>query len=385
MTSADSTSRTGSAESTGAWLTRDAFPTAGRAGTAGATGAAGAARGLLLVSPDADVVAPLAEADRTAALDIAATTLSAAGVTAADRVVVALNNDGELTGALIARAAVEVAEAAASAGPRGRMRLHHALEVVRATTLITTPTGAMDLLARLHLEFLVDPLDLELSRILLLGEIPSPGCAAHLAAEFEAEVGELYADPYFGLPIAHRAPADPFLTPVRTGLLELAPPDKDVLLDRPYPAGTAELAVTPAWHATLGGDVLRTGQVVRIDGEADGIPSPAHTVGEHLLIRGRWVSIPRVAAALAGIDGISHWDLRISRAGTLDTAAVHVTFDRATLVANPMWRSRIVQALAAITPVAVDVVIEDETSSASRPGSVTDLRGHHLGRDRTKV
>ena len=374
MTSTASTAPMGSA---GRWITRDAFP---------AMGTAGAARGLLLVSPEADVVASLEDTDRAAALDTAAATLAAAGVTGDDRVVVALNNDGELTGALIARAAAELAAAAAAVGPRGRMRLHRAMEAVRATTLIITPTGAMDFLARLHLEFLVDPLDLDLSRVLLVGETPSPGCHAHLAAEFGAAVREIYADPFFGLPLAHRAPADPFLTAARAGLLGLAAPGKDVLLDPPYPEGLAELVITPTWHAALGEATLRTGQVALVRGDGtDGIPSPAHTVGEHVLIRGRWVSIPKVAAALAGIDGITHWDLRISRDGTLDAAAVHVTFGRDTLVANPMWRSRIVQALAAITPIAFDVIVAERTSPAARPWSVTDLRGHHLGRDRTKV
>ena len=38
---------------------------------------------------------------------------------------------------------------------------------------------------------------------------------------------------------------------------------------------------------------------------------------EHVLIRGRWVSVPKIAAALARIDGVARWDLRISREGTL--------------------------------------------------------------------
>ncbi len=116
---------------------------------------------------------------------------------------VALNNDGELTGPLLAQAAAGIAEAAAAPGPRGRMRLLAVLRAVRGDTLVITPTGAMDLLARLHLEFLVDPLDLGLRRIVLTGEIASPGTAAHLAAEFDAEVTELYTDPVFGLPVAH--------------------------------------------------------------------------------------------------------------------------------------------------------------------------------------
>lgn len=355
------------------WVTRESFPR-GRA-----------AEGLLLISSESDVAAPLTAADRVAARELTAATLTAAGVGSADRVVVALNNDGELTGTLVAEAAASVAQAAASAGPRGRLRLHTALDSVGATTLITTPSGAMDFLARLHLEFLLDPLDLELRHILLVGEVPSQGAYGQLAAEFEASVRELYADPFFGVPIAQRTPSDAALSPVREGLLGLAPLDKDVALEAPYAEGPAELVVTPAWHSTLGGDTLRTGQVARLAGGEAGVPSPAHTVGEHVLIRGRWVSIPKVGAALTRIDGVSHWELRIAREGTLDAAALHVTFNRETLVKNPMWKSRIVQSLAALTPVSIDVVVEPEISEDRRPGAVTDLRGHHLGRVRSQV
>jgi hypothetical protein len=353
------------------WITRESFPS-GRA-----------AQGLLLISPDGDVVAPLASADLPAARELAAATLAAAGLGPDDRVVVALNNDGELSGALIAQAAASVAQAAASVGPRGRLRLHTALERVRATTLITTPSGAIDFLARLHLEFLLDPLDLELKHIFLIGEVASANVYGQLASEFEASVVELFADPFLGVPIAHRGASEQVLTPVRDGLLGLAPLDKDTA-DAPA-QGLAEVTVTPAWHSALGDATLRTGQVVRLAGGERGIPSPAHTVGEHLLIRGRWVPIPKVAAALSRIDGVSHWELRISREGTLDAAALHVTFNRDTLVKNPMWKSRIGQSLVAVTPVTIEVVVEAEVSGTVRPGTVTDLRGQHLGRDRAQV
>ncbi|MFD0686482.1 hypothetical protein [Actinomadura fibrosa] len=356
-----------------AWITRAAFP-AGRG-----------AAGLLSVSPEADVVAPLAGPDRDTARDLAAETLRAAGIGPSDRVVVALNDDGEPAGSLVAQAAADVAQAAASVGPRGRMRLNAALEAVGATALVATPTGAMDFLARLHLEFLLDPLDLELRHILLVGEIPSPNTAAQLASEFEASVRELYADPFLGVPIAQRAPSDAVLTPIRDGLLGLAPPGKDALLDAPYEEGLAEIVVTPAWHSTLGGAALRTGHAVRLTGGEPGVPAPAHTVGEHVLVRGRWLSVPKIASALARIDGLATWDLRIRREGTLDAAALHVTFTRDTLVKNPMWRSRIAQALYALTPVSVDVVVEPEVSEDRRPGTVTDERGHHLGRDRSQL
>ncbi|MFG1999506.1 hypothetical protein ACGFNU_10210 [Spirillospora sp. NPDC048911] len=355
------------------WITRETFP-AGRT-----------AAGLLHVSPEGDLVAPLAAADRAAALELAAATLRAAGIGESDRVVVALNNDGEPAGSLIAAAAAEVAQAAASVGARGRMRLHTALEKVRATTLIITPTGAMDFLARLHLEFLLDPLDLELRHILLVGEIPSPNTAAQLASEFEASVRELYADPFLGVPIAQRAASDAAYTAVREGLLGLAPLDKDAVLDAPYAEGPAELVVTPVWHSTLGDATLRTGQAVRLAGGEEGVPAPACTVGEHVLVRGRWLSIPKVGAALTRIDGVTHWDLRLTREGTLDAAALHITFGRDSLVKNPMWKSRIVQALYALTPISIEVVIEPEVSEERRPGTVTDERGHHLGRDRAHL
>ncbi len=235
----------------------------------------------------------------------------------------------------------------------------------------------MDFLARLHLEFLLDPLDLELRHLFLLGEVASPGVVSQLAAEFEASVVELYADPYFGVPLARRV--GPSLEPVREGLLGLAPPDKDAVLEPPYAEGPAELVLTPSWHSTLGSAVLRTGQAVALAGGETAVPAPAHTVGSHVLVRGRWVSIPQVSAALARIDGVSHWDLRISREGTLDSAALHVTFKRDTLVKNPMWRGRIQQALLALTPVDIDVVVSPEISETVRPGVVTDTRGQHLG------
>ncbi|GLW62719.1 hypothetical protein Arub01_09630 [Actinomadura rubrobrunea] len=355
------------------WPTRSAFP-AGRS-----------ASGLLSLSPEGDLVVPSSADDRAAAVDLAAQTLTAAGIGPDDRVVVALNNDGEPAGTLIAEAAARVARAAASVGPRGRMRLHAALESVGATALVATPTGALDFLARLHLEFLVDPLDLELRHILLVGEIPSAHTCVQLADEFDASVRELYADPFFGVPLAQRAPSDSTLSPVADGLLGLAPPDKDMLMDAPYGEGVAELVVTPSWHSTLGKTPLRTGHAVRLAGGEQGVPAPAHTVGEHVLIRGRWVSVPKIAAALARIDGVARWDLRISRDGTLDAAALHVAFNRATLVADPMWKKRIAQALYALTPVAVDVVVEEEVADERRPGTVTDLRGHHLGLDRAQL
>ncbi len=363
------------------WLTREQL--AADPGVAGPR----EARGLLFVSPDAGTVVPLA--DRAQALDVAAAALKLAGLGAGDRVVIALNSDGELTGALLAEVTAGLAAAAASTGPRGRLRLHAALAATAATTLVITPTGAMDFLARLHLEFLLDPLDLGLSRIMLTGEIASQGSAAHLAAEFGARVCELYADPLTGLPVAAGVPdtGGGLLRPARDGLLALAPLGKDELLDPPYPAGLAEIVLMPPWLGpAAGGVALRTGHVTRVAEGAEVppglIPAPVHTVGGHICVRGRWIPVAKVAAALARIDGISGWELLVSRKGTLDSAAVRVTFRRETLIRNPMWKSRISQALAAITPVSIDVVIDEQANEETRPPAVTDLRGHHLGLDR---
>ncbi|MEW9547822.1 hypothetical protein [Nonomuraea sp. NPDC050783] len=359
---------------TGRWLTRDDLGAA-----------AGSAAGLLLVSPDAASAFPLGPRDRSDAAGLAAAALRAAGVGEHDRVAVAL---AEPAGALWAAAAAEVAQAAADLGPRGRMRLHHALTALRATTLVATPTGAMDLLARLHLEFLLDPLDLGLTTIVLTGEIASKRTMAHLAGEFAARVTEVYASPFGGTPLAWRAAEEDPLTPLADGLLGLARLAKDA------PAGPgaplAELVVTPRGHATLGDAVLRTGQVARAGERAGGeLPAPAHTVGDHVLVRGVWLALPRVERALAKIDGVAGWELTISRPGTLDTAVLTVTFGRESLIGNPMWRARVQEAVRALTPVSIGVEIAPRPAGAAGPrpgpGRVTDLRGHHLGRDRALV
>ncbi|MEU4544262.1 hypothetical protein [Nonomuraea dietziae] len=297
--------------------------------------------------------------------ELTAEALRQAGVGEGDRVVVAL---AEPVGGLWASAAASVAEAAASVGPRGRMRLHHALQEMGATTLVATPTGAMDFLARLHLEFLLDPLDLGLRHIVLTGEIASRRTLGHLASEFEARVSEVYSSPFSGGALAWRPAESEPLTPLAEGVLGLASIGKDTMIDE----GRGELVIP------YGDAVLRTGQVT-VEGRL------AHTVGEHVLVRGVWLSLPRMEKALSKIDGVSGWELAISRQGTLDAAALTVTFARQSLVKNPMWRSRIQQALAALTPISIAVEISPDAAESATPCVVTDHRGHHLGRDRALV
>ncbi|GAA2902209.1 hypothetical protein GCM10010517_68080 [Streptosporangium fragile] len=350
-----------------AWLTRDDLAAAGRTAT-----------GLLLVSPDCDSVVPAGEEAGLTASCAAA--LRAAGVDGRDRVVAALSGDGQLAGPRWAQAAAEVAQAGASVGPRGRLRLHHALESLGATTLVITPTGAMDLLARLHLEFLLDPLDLGLRHVVLTGEIVSRRTMSHLAAEFAAKVTEVYSSPLTGAPLAWRPSESAPLTPLAPGAVRLASLEKDELLAPPYAAGPAEIVVAGADPAS----VVRTGQVVRVSG-GDAIPAPEHTVGDHVLVRGVWLSLNRIQRALGKIDGVSGWELGVSRQGTLDAAVLTVTFNRESLVRNPMWKTRIEQSLKALTPVAIAVQISERVSESGAPGVVNDARGHHLGRDRTTI
>ncbi|MFB4282060.1 hypothetical protein ACBJ59_42675 [Nonomuraea sp. MTCD27] len=349
------------------WLTRDDLG-----------GAAGSAAGLLLVSPDVSSVFPLSPDDRAAATGLTGAALREAGVGTDDRVVVAL---AEPAGALWAAAAADVAGAAACVGPRGRMRLHHALSALKATTLVATPTGAMDFLARLHLEFLLDPLDLGLRNIVLTGEIASRRTLGHLAGEFGARVTEVLASPFGGGALAWRTAEEEPLKPLVDGVLGLAALAEDGTADPA--AGLAELVITPYGHSTLGDAVLRTGLVARTAGPD--IPAPAHTVGEHVLVRGVWLALPRIGKALSKIDGVAGWELAVSRQGTLDTAALTVTFGRESLVGNPMWKARIEQAIRALTPVSINVEIAQKVSETPSPGTVNDLRGHHLGRDRALI
>ncbi|WP_084959141.1 hypothetical protein [Thermoactinospora rubra] len=333
------------------WLTRDDLGAAGRTAT-----------GLLLVSPDGASALPLTAHDR----ELTGAALRAAGVGPGDRVAVAL---AEPAGALWAEAAAGVAGAAASVGPRGRMRLHHLLTTLRATTLVATPTGAMDFLARLHLEFLLDPLDLGLRHIVVTGEIASRGTLGHLASEFDAQVTEVFAGPFTGGALAwRRAEEEPF-APLAEGVLGLGALDKDEAVER----GPGEVVVTVPEAG-----VVRTGYVVRD-------VAPVHTVGDHLLVRGVWLSLGRLDRALAKIDGVSAWTLSVSRQGTLDLATLAVAFNRDSLVRNPMWKARIEQAVQAVTPVKVAVEVAPEVVETRAPGAVNDLRGQHLGRDRALV
>ena len=185
--------------------------------------------------------------------------------------------------------------------------------------LVITPTGLADFLARLHLEFLVDPLDLELRLLVLTGEIADASTYAHLAKEFGAELVELLTDPVTSVPVACAAGQD-------HGADETRPGDAAPRADRRTRTaeGLAEIAVVHDWHQAL----PRHRRPHRLcspppDREDDSIAAPTHTRGDLLLLRGRWLSVAALTKALRGIDGIAHWQLRISRPGTLDRRRAH--------------------------------------------------------------
>ena len=248
---------------------------------------------------------------------------------------------------------------------------------------ITTPTGALDFLARLYLEFNVDPMELDLEHILLVGEIASPGTERRLADEFEARVSGLYCDPVFGIALAHGHEGKWQLQdPAVLGLADL---ERDDWLEQvPGTGGSplAELVLRPVWSPPLADVTLRTGQVTR-GGSAASLFE--HTVGENVLIRGRWLSLPLVRRALAGIDGIAGWRLTASRGdGTLDKLILTLGFDRPGLVENPIWAGRAREAIAGITPIAFELETEVAAEDIAAE-TIVDERGHHLGLDRVAV
>jgi phenylacetate-CoA ligase len=319
------------------------------------------------VNPTGSIVFPMTETDRAEARRLAAETLVEAGITAKDRVVVSLNNDGELGGCLVADAVAGVARAAASIGPRGRMRLLRTIEALRANVLVGTPTGVADFLARLHLEFLVDPLDLELRLIILTGEIADPKSARHLSKEFGARTVNVLSDPLTGIPVAAKGPDDTTLIPTRPGTLELTKATR-------AGGNLSEIVVRYPWHTSLNEVSVRTGLLVG----GDELDLPIHTTGDLVLVRGRWVSFSELTKALRGIDGISTWRLQISRQGTLDSATVIVSFNRASLIDNGMWRGRIQQTIDALTPVSIGVEISATIQEERTPPLLDDQRGQHI-------
>jgi phenylacetate-CoA ligase len=340
-----------------------------------------AGKGLVFASAPAEYALALSPAEVEAMQALSRRSLQAAGIGPSDRVLFALRQEGAPSVALLAEAVSSIGASAAVTEPSGRLRLLATIRALKPTTLVVTPCGAADFLARLYMEFNVDPVELEILRVVLVGEIASPGLRKRLAKEFEAEVAELYCDPVFGAALAARAGAGwEAADEASLGLAGLA---EDVLSEGLE--GQGELVLRATWAPSLADLSIRTGQVIA--GKAGDAGLFNRTVGEHVLARGQFVSLPCLRRQLALIDGIARWTLAVDRGDrTLDSVVLTVGLERETLVSNPMWKGRIAQAVGAATPIRIEVKTEFADPADERPKeAVVDLRGHHLGVDRSQV
>ena len=341
---------------------------------------------LLFAGEPADAALPLLGSEVEAMQALSRKSFEKAGLAKNDRVLFAVSRPGSPAVDLLAQAVAPSASGVAVTGPKGRLRLLTTIRNLKPTMLVTTPCGAADFLARLYLEFNVDPVELDLRKIVLVGEIASRGVAKRVAKEFEADLSEIYCDPIFGAALAWRRGGS--WESAEPGSLALADPAKDEIRAEPISGGTAgpfELVLRPTWSAALADTAIRTGEVVAGDPGDAGLFN--HTAGEHVLVRGQWVSLPMLRKQLALIDGIAGWELEIDRGDrSLDSAVLKIRFDRETLVQNPMWKGRIQQAVAAATPVHVEVATELADADSPKPKeTVHDLRRYHLGVDRAHL
>jgi phenylacetate-CoA ligase len=336
---------------------------------------------LLFAGSPAEYGVPLDAAEVEAMQSLSRRSLEKAGLAKNDRVLLAVNRDGSPAVGLLAQAAASLGTSVAVTPPNGRLRLLSTIRALKPNVLVTTPCGAADFLARLYMEFNVDPVELDLTKIVLVGEIASQGVKKRVAKEFEAELSELYCDPVFGAALAVRRGSGAW-TVADQSVLALGLVGTDEIVDEDI-AGDGELLLRPTWSAALADTAIRTGQV--IEGDAGDAGLFNHTVGDHVLARGQFVSIPLLRKQLALIDGISHWTLTIDRGDrTLDNLLLTIAFDRETLVTNPMWKGRIQQAISAVTPLQVEIKTElVSADAAAAKEAVNDLRGHHLGIVRT--
>lgn len=340
--------------------------------------------GTVICSSSADLVVNVAEEQRQAAVAQTAAVLAGAGLGTDDRVLVALAVDGAGSGALLLEAVRGVARSVCHVDPRGRTRLLAAVNAVAPSTLVITPTGAADLLARLHLEFLVDPMELGLRRIVVVGELASDAILRHLESEFDADVVQVWVEPVLGVGLGWRVAGSVDVDVVDETVLHLSRLDEDAATVGG--SGLAEWTVELSRFAAVPELPFRTGYVADApDRVGSGrVPVPVATVGDHLLIRGRWFSLPALERALRPIDGIAGWTLHISRSGTLDQAALTIALGRQSLVDNPMWESRLREAVKAVTPISV-AVTTSAADGEDPAGLVCDERPQHLGRDRHLV
>lgn len=300
-----------------------------------------------------------------------------AGIKPSDRVLVSTIQDGGFPVATSAEVIAPLCSAVTYANPRGRLRLLHTVKTFKPTVWVTTPCAALDFLARLYMEFNVDPFELGIEHIVLVGEVASSGAHKRLADEFESQVTDLYCEPLFGTALAVRTKDG--MQSGEPGRLALAALTEDTIVSTDWNASdNAEIVLTFEHVGALRNCVVRTGHVVSPE---QAVNCFQHTVGDRLLARGRWISLPLMSKSLKLIDGLQAWQLQVERGeGTLDRVTLKMGLNRESLIDNPMWSARIREAIAAVTPLAITVETYFLSPEDPQPeGLVVDLREHHLG------
>lgn len=316
--------------------------------------------GLLRMS-SFDCVVPLTPDDQRAVASITASALSSLGLNRSDRVVVAASSDA----APLAEAASLVSSAVAHVEPQGRVRLLRTMHLLGCTVLAMTPCGAEHLVERaLDLGYALDRFGIRL--LLAIGEIPSEGALDRLAAAFGADVAEVHIDPATGAAVASTPRGE--RTQVHVGAQYSLEPLGDT--------GCYEIVVAPSWTSALYDQPVRTGMVTTsLDGP------PRHTIGSHVLVRGRWVPMHLFDEVLRAHPEVISWRLRVSRPGLLDHAVVEIVCDNAEHATGAAVHDRLSRSAASITPIAFDVILRGP-ATGEFPSMLDDSRGHHLGLDR---
>ncbi|MCB1704068.1 MAG: hypothetical protein KDI17_04350 [Halioglobus sp.] len=325
----------------------------------------------------ADTLVPVSLEELGVLREYSSATWALAGIKPSDRVLVSTVQDGGFPVATAAEVIAPLCTGVTYANPRGRLRLLHTIKAFKPTVWVTTPCAALDFLARLYMEFNVDPFELGIEHIVLVGEIASPGAHKRLADEFESTVTDIFCEPVFGAALALRSKG--VMQSGQPGLLALASLTENTIVSSDWTADSAAEIVLnmPQIHA-LEGFVIRTGHVFSPD---QTVNSFHHTVGDRVLARGRWIPLPLMNKALKLIDGMQGWQLQVERGeGTLDRITLKMGLNRDSLIDNPMWKARIREAVASVTPLAVTIetffLAED---GPQLQGLVVDLREHHLG------
>ncbi len=316
--------------------------------------------GLLRMS-SFDCVVPLSADDQRAVASITASALASLGLGRSDRVVVAASSDA----APIAEAASLVTSAVAHVEPQGRVRLLRTLHLLGANVLAMTPCGAEHLVERAKdLGYPLDRLGVRL--LLAIGEIPSEGSLDRLAEAFGAEVAEVHIDPVTGAAVASTPRGEP--TQVHVGAQYSLVPLGD---------GLHEVVVAPSWISALYDRPIRTGLVTRsVDGP------PRHTIGSHVLVRGRWIPLQLFDIVLREHPEVVSWRLRVNRPGLLDHAALEIVCDSDAHATAAALHDQLARATASVTPVGVDVALRGPAVGVFA-SCLDDGRGQHLGLDRT--